>query len=268
MTHFGTAICLSFCLIFSFGGLTAVSGQDRENDFYIKEGKLLFEQKTNGTLGEIDFTGYRLEVIDPPYEMSGDSPTPRVFRIVVVSSQPLPKMELYSVWFGDLNELDAYLTRPNEFTALIFAKTLPSGEISIGVSRRGKQRPDDRLVFPGTLYVPPEYATPTDELETEPVIKLIRLSTGRIQIRVEYERGGCFDLATALPRYSFLEIEGFDHDSLGPSPFTCSGRNFVGTFSPEEFARIPNGANIVKKVVIGENVSRKVVGRLYKSPIE
>lgn len=268
MTRFGPAICLSFCLLFSFGCLTAVSGQDRENDFYIKEGKLLFEQKTNGTSGEIDFIGYRLEVIDPPYEMIGDSPTPRVFRIVVLSSQPLPKMELYSVWFGDLNELDAYLTRPKELTALIFANTLPSSEISIGVSKRGKQSLDDRLVFPGTLYVPPEYATPTDELETEPVIESKRLSNGRIQIRVKYERGGCFDLATALPRYSFLEIEGFDRDRRGPSPFTCGGRDFVGTFSPDEYARIPDGANIIKNVVIGDNVSKRVVGRLYKSPIE
>ena len=112
------------------------------------------------------------------------------------------------------------------------------------------------------------YATPTDELETEPVIESKRLSNGRIQIRVKYERGGCFDLATALPRYSFLEIEGFDRDRRGPSPFTCSGRDFVGTFSPDEYARIPDGANIIKNVVIGDNVSKRVVGRLYKSPIE
>lgn len=267
MKGFGTTLGAYF--VFLVGCLMSVSGQTDVDSFYTKEGKLVTELNTSVLSEEFNLVGYRLEVIDLP--VSGDKkiddlPLQRAFRIVVVSSRDLPKMRLYSVWLGDLNQLDAYLTQSNELSAVIFAKTLPSGDLTIGLSKRGARNPEERVVFPGTLYVPPDYATPADELETTtPIIKLKRLPK-TIELRVEYSRGGCFDQMTGLPRYSTLEIEGFETTPRRIT-FMCDGHHFVGYFSPEEFARIPNGANIIKKVVDGNNVSKKVVGRLDKSTI-
>lgn len=249
----------------------SVLGQKVDDNIYIRKGKLISEQKINSSLGGLDFTGYRLEVIDVSVSRDENNHRllpQRAFRIVVVSARPLPKMELYSIWFGDLNQLAAYPTQPNELSAVIFAKTLPSDDLTIGLSKRGERSPSARVMFPGNLYVPPDYATPADELETaSPTIRLTRLPR-TIELIVEYSRGGCFDAMTNWPRYSTIEIEGFEIPRR--IIFMCGGdgNDFVGHFSPEEFARIPNGANIIKVVVNGTNLRREVIGRLDKGTIQ
>lgn len=243
--------------------------QDKMEKLLTKDGQLISEGTNTTPVGELNVTTYRLEIVSPVTRSEVEHETPpqnKLFRLTIQTQNELP-METFSIWIGDIESYGAVQVGAKSVILLRNAKSLPNGS-SLGLSVRGKKDLASRSILPEKLFVPPEYATPEGEVATvSPIIKLRRLPNRFIQLRVEFSRGGCFDAMTGLLHSSTLEIEGFD-----PPPrrilFMCQGNDFVGHFSPDEFARIPNGANIILKVVNGNNISREVIGRLDKSAMQ
>jgi hypothetical protein len=113
----------------------------------------------------------------------------------------------------------------------------------------------------GTLSVPLDYATPIEEiLANRPVIKLRRIppTNGGIELRVEVPRIPCQEKAIPL----FLEIDGQMQST------NCSGKAYINWFTPEQFAKLRNGAEIKLKRGFGPNApSLLIVGTLDKSAL-
>ncbi|HEV8592206.1 MAG TPA: hypothetical protein VGQ55_08890, partial [Pyrinomonadaceae bacterium] len=185
----------------------------------------------------------------------GQPPLENVFRIVIVAAAPLPR-ENYSVWV-DQTQMDAYQIKPNEIAALIYAGKLPNGTIKVGLSKRSESDPTARLVLPGTLSVPPEYATPSAEIEAiRPIIKLRRVPPANraIELSVVIPQTPCEMSNTGF----HLTVEG--HTSI------CAGRQeFVIWFTPEQFSQLRDGADIILRGTGGSGVRNvSILGQLDK----
>ncbi len=239
------------CLLFHFavfGSLSVCLAQANSQNLHIKQGTIIHEEERTASNGRITVIGYRLEQVRLAKPWGGGhkgepSPLESIFRVVIKTSNDLPK-NLYSVWL-DENQINAYQTRPNEVVILIYTKTLPNGIIKLGLSSRVEADGVTRFILPGTLYVPPEFATPNDEIEAaKPVITLRRLSPKNptVELAVKLSTPTCND-------NSFLTIE---IDSQELNTF-CSG-GLLSAWIPEEiFTRLRNGADIIIKRGAGRN---------------
>lgn len=266
MKSFVKNIGLTIFLMF-FGGLSICLGQDAPNNLVLKKGKIISKENSANSAGEVEIIQYRLEQVKltKPLEIQeGEPPLESAFRIVIVTAKPLPFND-YSIWIDD-NQKDAYQIKPNAVAILIYARTLPNGTIKLALSKRSERNPESRLVLPGTLYVPSEYATSQTEIGANlPRIQLRRLSArfSRIEIRIENSGGRCSALAYSNIPLA-LEIDGRDF-MIG-----CDGDDVVVSgFSIEDFAQLRDGAEIALKFGYGRSArDRRVVGRLNKNLVQ
>lgn len=227
-------------LIF-FCGLSICSAQDDSNELFLKKGKLISKENSVISDGKIEITQYRIELVKltKPFDMGSDKPPlENVFRIVIVTAKPLP-FEDYSIWI-DYNQKDAYQIKPNAVAIIIYAKTLPNGTIKLALSKRSERNLDSRLILPGTLNVPSQYATSFEEIEASlPVITLRRINLGYPLIELSVKIPGMPCRVMNVP--FLVAIDDRIYDS------SCKGNAFINVFTTEQFNQIRNGAEIVLK---------------------
>jgi hypothetical protein len=230
------------------------------------DGRVISEGRNTTPVGTLKAATYRLEMVrlERPFAMGRDEPPlDEVFRLKVKTSEPLP-MEVFAIWINEV-EYPAVQVEPKAVAVLLYRRTLDSG-MTLGLSIQGKIEIADRSVLPETLYVPPEYVTPSDELEArQPRVKLTRLShsraSGGAMVKLEIENAG-FGLGSCENTNSgcdyFIEMDG---RRLG----------IDNTFSLQEFAQLRDGAEIVVKRgrhlgrPLREPATVRTLGRLEKS---
>jgi hypothetical protein len=253
---------ISFVLLLT--SLSVCLAQNGSMSNYTKDGKLISEGggAGNNISGEFKLTAYRLEVIDlaKPFDLKdGKPPIETAFRLVLITKDKLPPGD-FSIWIDD-SPHTAIRTQPNELTILLYSRTLPNQALVLGLSKRGRNDVADRSVLADTLNVPSEYATPQDVTgTTDAVVKLRRVPPANRIIEVWVEVPGLPCREKDVP--IFIEIDGYAHDIF------CSGNAFVNWLSPEQFARLRNGAQILLKKGVGrESRLIRTVGNLNKNSL-
>ncbi len=255
--------------LMSFCCLSICFAQDDHNDLYLKKGKIIFEEKSTASFGEIEVTQYRIEQVEltKPMEMpKGEMPLETAFRIVVTTAKPLPFND-YSIWL-DESQYNAYPLKPNELAIIVYAKTLPSGVSELAISKRSEQDLETRLVLPDKLQVPTEYATPLNEIAARaPVITLRRLQRREV-VLIEFIVN-IPGVPCPLPQNSIKYI-ALDGKMYGE--FSCKdGENedapFHHLITVEQFAQIRNGAEITLRGGSSKNKILMKLGTLNKDLI-
>jgi hypothetical protein len=247
-------------LFILFGLVVFVPGhcfaQDSFFGLFKSQGELISEGSSSSPAGDLRVTTYRLETVplQVPFELErGSAPLERVFRLTVQTFDALP-METFSIWI-DGGELSATQVGPKSVSVLIYSRTLPNG-VSLGLSVRGRVSLESRSILSETLCVPPEFATPREQMEVEIIIRRVPGSRAGM-IALEIKNTGletCAHLNSICDLY--IVIDGQQLSTL----------NYL---TPERYSSLRDGAEIVLKR--GRNLREaqtvRVLGRLDKSSL-
>lgn len=262
MNSFVKKISFMSFMVFSLS-VSICLGQNDPNNLFTKKGKLISKQNSAVSDGKIEITQYRIEQVKltQPLDKGANKPSlENVFRIVIVTAKPLP-FDDYSIWTNYI-QTDAYLIKPNAVAIIIYARTLPNDSIKLALSKRSESDLDSRLVLPGTLSVPSEYATSFEEMQASlPIIELRRIGNQipYTEIRIKIPGSEC-RIGNAL---IVLEISGKEF------AIDCDDEVFIYRFTTQEFSQLIDGAEIIIKSGVGrESRNRGVVGRLNKSQVQ
>ena len=235
--------------------------QDRMEQLLTKQGHLLSEGSNTTPVGELKATTYRLETVTltKPRVIGRDrQPLEYIFRLTILTSDPLP-MKSFSIWMDGIDYFGSEQVGEKAVAMLISGRTLRNG-LSLALAVRGKKDPADRSVLPETLYVPPPYATSQAEIEARnPIITLRRVARSRV---------GIIELKIENSALSFCHMNSYDYFiEIGGVyvPETCG----VAWLTPEEFAQLTDGAEIVLKRGYTQRAQTiGIIGRLDKGTLQ
>ncbi len=230
---------------------------------YETKGKLISEANTSISIGEIKIVKYQVEVIDllELLKLSRHKPpTKTAFRFSIITEKPLPEFTDFSIWL-DSNKLATHKTEPNRISAILYADSLRNGSLKLALSKTEEKDLASRIVLPGTVFIPSEYATSEEELKAkEPIIKLSRVNGKHpfVRLTVKIPDIPCQMLSVPF----IIKIDGKAYTN------SCYGNNaFENIFTVEEFSQIRDGAEIS----IGRGQEKgiiAVVGTINKNSIE
>jgi hypothetical protein len=253
---FVAIFCCSASICFAQGTFS-----EYKNSEYKGKGIAISAGSNSAPSGRFGVISYRMEEIKlpKPFEL-GDNrpPIENAFRLVVITDKKMP-METFSIWLGD-TPMDATQIGPRAVAAIIYSRTLINGS-KLALSAKGVTDSSALSVLPESLFVPPPYATSSEEIAARtPIIVLKRLATNfpLIELRIENTGGTC-TIGGML-----LSIEVGDED-LGVD---CNGNSYVTRLSLAEFGLLVNGSEVALRYGSRREGRRRVIGRLNKGLLQ